>query len=369
MGSKPRVLLVGGGHAHLHALANAGKLIQAGAEVTLISPSPHHYYSGMGPGLLSRLYSAEEVRFDVKALITSRGGRFQEGRVVGFDPAKGEAVLEGGSRLSYDLVSFNTGSRIPGERIPGSREAIPVKPIERLLEGRRLLLARSPQDPVSVAIVGGGPAGVELAGNVDRLLRSRGSEGSISLLEGGASLLPGKPPRAGRLAAEALSRRGIRIRTGFRTVSLDGGRATSETGEEVPYDLALLAIGIVPHSLFRDSGISTGPSGGLLVNEHLQSVDRPDVFGGGDCVSLRDRDLDPVGVHAVKEGPVLLENLLRSLRGRPLQSYSPQRRYLLIFNLGDGTGILVWGPFALRGRWAFHLKNRLDSSFMARYRA
>jgi hypothetical protein len=65
-----------------------------------------------------------------------------------------------------------------------------------------------------------------------------------------------------------------------------------------------------------------------------------------------------VGVYAVREAPVLCHNLLASLGGRPLRRFRPRRRFLLILNLGDGTGLLTWGPFSWHSRLAFRLKDR-----------
>ncbi|HEV3263855.1 MAG TPA: hypothetical protein VG013_43875 [Gemmataceae bacterium] len=71
-----------------------------------------------------------------------------------------------------------------------------------------------------------------------------------------------------------------------------------------------------------------------------------------------------VDVYAVREAPVLWHNLLATLQGRPLRRFRPQRRFLLILNLGDGTGLLTWGPFSWHSRPAFWLKDRIDRAFL-----
>ena len=60
-------------------------------------------------------------------------------------------------------------------------------------------------------------------------------------------------------------------------------------------------------------------------------------------------------------------NLLASLRGWPLRRFRPQRRFLLILNLGDGTGLLTWGPFSWHSQLAFRLKDRIDRAFLREY--
>jgi NADH dehydrogenase FAD-containing subunit len=91
------------------------------------------------------------------------------------------------------------------------------------------------------------------------------------------------------------------------------------------------------------------------------------VFGGGDCIALAGRRLARVGVYAVREAPVLFHNLLATLEGRPLRRFRPQRRYLLIMNLGDGTGLATWGGLWWYGRLAFWLKDRIDRAFLKEY--
>jgi NADH dehydrogenase FAD-containing subunit len=150
---------------------------------------------------------------------------------------------------------------------------------------------------------------------------------------------------------------------------VDTGRVLLEDGSHWEPDLTLLALGVRPPSLFADSGLATGDDGGLLVDEYLQSVNYPEIMGGGDCIAYRPRPLDKVGVHAVRQNPVLLHNLLAMVRGEALQAFKPQPQYMLIFNTGDNKGILWRGGLVLRGKWAFRLKDRVDRKFMRRFQA
>jgi hypothetical protein len=68
--------------------------------------------------------------------------------------------------------------------------------------------------------------------------------------------------------------------------------------------------------------------------------------------------LAKAGAYAVREAPVLCHNHLADLPGRPLPRFRPQRRYLLILNRGDGTGLLTWGPVSWHVPLAFWIKDR-----------
>jgi NADH dehydrogenase FAD-containing subunit len=128
-----------------------------------------------------------------------------------------------------------------------------------------------------------------------------------------------------------------------------------------------MALGVQPSRIFRDSGIPTGPDRGLLVNSFLQSVAHPEMFGGGDCVSFAERPLAKVGVYAVRQNPILLQNLLAALEGRPMKPFMPQKDYMLIFNMGNGRGILWKKNFIWQGRLAFLLKDHIDRKFMRKF--
>ncbi len=365
---KKRLVLVGGGHVHLLSLKYADQFIRAGAEVILIAPGRFHYYSGMGPGMISRIYKPEQVRFDVQNMVESRGGVFVRDKVVSIDPTERTLSLQGGEEIPYDLVSFNIGSYVPTNRIPGAEgEGIPVKPIENLESARKTILRKFHNGVPRILLIGAGPAGVELAGNIWRLSRVHNARAEIALASSRDRILPNLPEKVGRLAEQSLSQRGIEILSNFHVESMGKGLARSQNGLEVPYDVAILTLGIVPHRIFVDSGLESSEDGGLLVNDYLQSTSSPEIFGGGDCITIKGKRLHRVGVYAVREAPILFRNLLATLREQPLNTFKPQKRYLLILNLGDGSGLLVWGSWVWKGRLAFSFKNYLDTSFMAKF--
>jgi len=70
----------------------------------------------------------------------------------------------------------------------------------------------------------------------------------------------------------------------------------------------------------------------------------------------------------VRGGPILAENLRRLAAGRALRAYRPQREFLSLLNLGDGTAIGAWRGVSFEGRWGMRLKDRIDRRFMERYR-
>ena len=361
------LVFVGGGHAHLTALAGLRDTVQAGHRVTLIGPSPYHYYSGMGPGLLSGVYRPAEARFHVKKMAEDRGATFIEDRVVLVDPGRRTLALGSGAEVRYDAVSFNTGSEVPMDLLDSTgADVFPVKPIENLLAARRKIREAGLGKRFRVIVVGGGSAAVEIAANLGHLGRDTGKIGGITLLSRSA-VLGDFPEKARAPARGALARWGVETIEGVAVESIDNGGVRLEDGANLEGDMVFVAIGIRPSSLFRDSRLPTGKDGGLLVNDSLQCVDHPELFGGGDCVSLEGSPLARVGVYAVRQNRPLHRNLSEFLDGRPLQRFDPGGDYLTILNLGDRMGLFRRKGIVWSGRLAFHLKDYLDTRFMRKF--
>lgn len=368
---KKQLVLIGGGHAHMTTLANLHLFLSKGYGVTVIGPSPHHYYSGMGPGMLAKVYRPEEIRFDTRRLVEKQGATFVLGKAVRIDAPAKVVHLADGRALVYDVLSCNAGSSVP-QTLPGmetAKELFSVKPIERLMEAQARLLALAGEKRISVAVIGGGPSAVEVAGNVWRLLYDAKVTPPRITIFAGSTLMPRQPESIRRRAQRSLSRRGIEIISPGRVREISNGKVLLDSGAGHGADLIFLALGIKPSRLFADSGLATGPDGGLMVNDYLQSPEYPEIFGGGDCIHFQPHPLDKVGVYAVRQNPVLLHNLLAFLEGMPLEKFEPGGDYLLIYNLGDGTGILKKRGLVFGGRLAFRLKDYIDRRFMQKFQS
>jgi NADH dehydrogenase FAD-containing subunit len=361
------LVLIGGGHAHMTVILNLRDYIQRGHKVTLIGPSAYHYYSGMGPGLLGGIYRPQDVRFHIKKMAEDRGAFFIQDFVAHLDPHKKFLTLESGKQIDYDVISCNTGSFVPTDDVTVAGDYIfTVKPIENLIKVRVLIVAGLGTVTPRFLIVGGGAAALELSGNLWRLVQQTGTSAAITIC-GGRNFLSSMPQKARRYARKSLRARNIEIIEGVRVSRLEGSLAVLDDDQEVAFDLALVAWGIRPSPLYSASGIPTSDDGGLLVNEYLQSVAYPEIFGGGDCITFEKRPLDKVGVYAVRQNPVLHHNLMAALEDRSLQAFQPQDSYLLIYNLGDNTGIFYRGNWMWKGRLVFHLKDYIDRKFMRKF--
>ena len=364
----PRLLLIGGGHAHMTILAHLAEIIEKGHEVCVIQPSDHHYYSGMGPGMLSTVYTADNIRFNTRFVVERKGGRFVKAKAVSIDAEKRTVTTDQNESIPYDVLSCNAGSFVPFTAVEGKRDAIfSAKPIERLQEAQKKILSLAGNGSISISVVGGGPAAIELAGNAHHLAHTTGSRKIEVRMFAGTGMLKGFSPSVNRKIRSNFKSRGIIIDESGYVEKIVENTIHLENGTTHRSDVIFLATGVKPSQIFEASGLATGLDGGLKVNEFLQSTDYPNIFGGGDCIHFTPSPLDKVGVYAVRENPVLLHNILATLDGTSLEPFDPGGSYLLIFNLGNRVGVLKKGPLVLGGRIPFLIKDSIDRKFMEKF--
>ncbi|MGB3211482.1 MAG: FAD-dependent oxidoreductase [Desulforhopalus sp.] len=361
-----QLVLIGGGHAHMVTLAKLHTFIDKGYGVTVIQPSEHHYYSGMGPGMLGGTYRPDDIRFATRKVVEDKGGTFILGKAFRIDPHKQRVLLEGTEEeIPYDVLSCNAGSYVPRNIVQGdSRNIFTAKPIEELLAARQRIIKLTTAGKTTVAVVGSGPSAIEIAGNIHQLCRERGGEMPKIQLFGGQDFMSGRPPKVCRLARKILEKKGVEIIDTGYVRQIENDRLFLEDGQSYHADIIFPAVGVKPSQLFARSGLPVGPDGGLQVDKYLQSSRYKNIFGGGDCIYFEPQPLDKVGVYAVRQNSVLYNNLMASLNGTELEEFSPGGKYLLIYNLGDGDGILSKWFITFSGPLAFRIKDFIDRRFI-----
>jgi len=362
------LLLVGGGHAHMVTLANLRIFVEKGYKITVIGPSPYHYYSGMGPGMLGRIYAPDDIRFSTQDVVEKQGGTFILGKAVLADPKRKLLILESGETVPYDILSFNVGSYVPENCMTSiAKDVFTVKPIEKLIHAQARILELTSRRKIIIGIVGGGPSAAEIAGNTWRLARNYSQNKPDIQIFTGKDFMSGFPGDVREKISRSLKRRGIKIMESAYVEKIEANEIILESGKSYDTDIVFLAVGVKPSPIFKESDLPTGPDGGLLVNQYLQCTEYPEIFGGGDCIYFKNQPLDKVGVYAVRENQVLYHNLMASLEGKALLPFDPGGDYLLIFNLGDGTGVLRKKWLTLDGRLAFKIKDYIDRRFMNKF--
>ncbi len=364
------LVLAGGGHAHMMLLANIKKIIADGHQVTVVQPADYHYYSGMGPGMLSTHYVADDIRFNTRFVVERHGATFVRAKVIKIEPDDQTILTDTDDVIPYDVLSCNVGSFVPFEPIEGNQDNIfSAKPIERLQKAQQKIVALTDQKKISIGVVGGGPAAVEMAGNAHHLAKTTVGGNVETRLFAGKKIVKKFSNSIQNIIRRTFKRSGIEIDESGYIEKIVDGTIILENGAQYTPDIIFISTGVRPSGLFADSGLPTGPDGGLVVNKYLQCAEYKNIFGGGDCIYFSPQPLAKVGVYAVRQNPVLLHNVLTALNGGTARTFDSGGNYLLIFNLGNGIGALQKGPFVWGGRSAFMLKDYIDKKFMQKFHA
>jgi NADH dehydrogenase len=343
-----RVVVVGGGFAGLQAVRT---LRRAPVEVTLVDRRNHHLFQPLLYQAATGALTSAEIASPLRGLLKrQRNARVVLGEATGFDLERRRVLLEGGRALGYDSLVVAAGA---GQDYYGHDEWSDVAPglksVEDALEIRRRILtafeaAEVETDParrdalLTFVVVGGGPTGVELAGQIaeianDTLRRDFRTidprAARILLVESGDRLLGTFPERLSARAARALERLGVtplvdRLVVG---VSRDAVALRRDDGVmlRVPARTVVWAAGVrasgLAAALARAGGADVDGAGRLEVGPDLALRGRPEVLALGDMVRVHDAeghllDLPGVAPVAMQQGRYAAKAIRARLRGR-----------------------------------------------------
>ena len=361
-----KLVLLGGGHAHVHVLRTLGVLPLADVAVTLISPYARQVYSGMLPGWVAGHYTIDQCVIPLPPLCRASGVEFSQTHATGIDFNRNIVRCADGQEIAFDFLSIDSGPVANLALIPGAIEhAISIRPIEAFIEAYEKIAATirtsAAIQRVRIAFVGAGAGGVELAMAMQHAFRDL--DLGVTLISA-ANTLPGN---VGPRLAARMRKHGIAILANQAAAEIlpNGVRLTS--GGIVEADYVFASIGASAAAWPRESSLVCDNQGYILVNDRLQSVSHANVFAAGDCASMEHHPRPKSGVYAVRAGPPLAENLRLAHAGLALKRYVPQSRSLYLISAGEQYAIGSWGNFSWEGNWVWGWKDRIDRGFVGRY--
>jgi NADH dehydrogenase len=325
--SAHRVIVVGGGFGGLQA---ATHLASAPVELTLVDRRNFHLFQPLSYQLATGALSPGEVCYPLRAIFKRHPNvRVMLGEVAGFDldgrrldvdPIAGES---GRRTLDYDTLIVAGGSAYSYFGHDEWREFAPeVKSLESALDVRSRLLAafeaaELEQDEerrrawLTFVVVGAGPTGVEMAGQIAELARDtlRGDfravdprQARVLLVEALDRVLTSFPPSLSRSATRQLEHLGVTPRVGCTVVGVDAqgvdlAAAAGGAHERVPARTVIWAAGVTASSLAARLGELTGAeldrAGRVAVEPDLTLPGHPEVIALGDMVRVRDAHGEP----------------------------------------------------------------------------
>lgn len=363
------LVLVGAGHANIALIRRFIVDPLPDVRLVVINPESTTLYSGMLPGFISRHYTEDELFIDIAALCSQAGARFIRGSLHAVDSVERtltvhhKVVSSTPLILKFDNCVLNTGAS-PADSFPNRhRHCYYVKPIRGLLRVLPILdqIVNDP-DP-SMAIVGGGAAGVELA----FAFRKRyGPDCEITIIskyrfENDPSLKAGADQ-----IRHSLVERDINLIDERSVVEVSEAGVVLDSGQTIPANAICVATPVSPPSWIAQSSLPTN-DGFLRVNQMLRVQGTQNLYAAGDVVSL-ETPRGRSGVMAVRAGQYLAKAIWTKLKGHTPKAFNPQKNWLTLLNLGDGSAIGIRGAFVAKGRLMFRLKDAIDRQFVRRFR-
>ncbi|MCA9656988.1 MAG: FAD-dependent oxidoreductase [Myxococcales bacterium] len=345
-------------------------------QVTIVDRHRRHGYLPLvHERLCGRLGPGESELDTAAAIDRDADARFIEGEIVGLDPEAKEVSLADGRRLRGRFVVVALGSILEPPAAIAGREALAIYKLadeQRAAAGELDALLRGDGDgdaPV-LTVIGGGISGVELAGELAHLAKTR-PEGwrapRVVLVHGGERLLPTFAARVAARTRRYLEAQGVELRLGARVVAAEEGRVRvrGRDGEEVwlRSDRSYWSGGIRPAPVLDALGLPRTAAGWLEVGPTLQCFPTarpslPDIFAGGDAARIVGADGEwPTMQRAIEclwQADVLARNIL-ALAAEPagypsgvppLEPHRLRRDFFHGISLG-GRSLVVYGPLML----------------------
>jgi NADH dehydrogenase FAD-containing subunit len=350
-----RVLLLGGGAAHLQVLKALATQPLAGAEVALVTPFALQVPEALVPAVVAGRCGVDEACVALAPLAAAGRVHLIEASVTSLDAAARRACLSDGRVVDYDLLSLDTAPQPDRNRIPGARDhGLFLQPAEHFVRLVGGLWDLAQQRVLDVVVVGAGAAAVELALAVaQRLTRGGEERARVALVTGGGEPMADFSARAQAHTRQVLARHRVTV---FRDacLRLEPGAVVLANGARVACDAPLVATAAEPPAWLPGSGLALDTQGQVTVGATLQSPSHAEVL------------LAPSrGVANAAVAQVLTHNLRGLCGGGPLRSLRPTTAPSRFVDLGASLALVDWGGGAALGRWVGWWKRRRDRRALA----
>jgi len=373
------VIIIGGGFGGLETALSLKKLLPSSVRITLVDRGEYHSFIPSIHEVVSGTVQARDIQIPLALVLGLAGIAFVRDEVISVD-VKGKKVVMSSQVLAYDYLVLSSGVEnnfydVKGAEAFSHRFRTP-EDAERI-HADLCSLFEDRNQICSVIIAGGGPEGVEVAGELLDLIRGRGyghdlNSGRISLtlIQGEDNLLSGFPVKAQEFAREYLLQKGAAIVTGHRIGEVQQNSVILDSGVKHDMSMLIWTGGIRPTRLIQELQLTKEPKGWLKVTDLLHSPDDNHIYGVGDIISIYVNDgplpLTRLAYHALDQALIASMNISSHLQGRKQVGYSPKDKPQLV-SLGKEMGIYTQKDMVLSGQWVVLLKKVVQARHLMTY--
>jgi NADH dehydrogenase len=376
--TRPRILVVGAGFAGVECVRRLERKLNTDeADVTLVTPFSYQLYLPLLPQVASGVLTPQSIAVSLRRSKKYRT-RIIPGGAIGVDIKAKVCVIRTINdeivNEPYDYIVLSPGSITRTFDIPGLTDhAFGMKTLAEAAYIRdhvitQLDLADASDDPAEKAsrlqfvVVGGGYAGTETAACLQKLTHAavkrypRIDPGLIKwhLIDIAPKLMPELGDKLGRSAQEILTKRGIDISLGVSIAKAGPEEVTFTDGRVVPTRTLIWTAGVVASPLIATLGAET-VRGRLAVTSAMNLPGQDGVFALGDAGAVPDEAKEgdgaicpPTAQHAMRQGKVVADNVIATLRNQPLKPYV-HKDLGLVVDLGGTDAVSKPLGIELRG--------------------
>jgi selenide,water dikinase len=364
-----RLMLLGGGRAHVQVLRQMAEQPLPGVQAVLVSPFSRHLHSALLPALVAGHLRAEEAAIPLEPLARAARVELAVGHAVALDAAQRLVTLADGRAAHFDVLSIDIDAAGDRERIAGAREhALFSRPAEHVVRLLDEVLALAARRVLDVVVLGGDAEGFELALALQHRLAGQGEERARVCLVASEGMLPTVSAGVRRRALDAL--RAARVTVFNETcVEITGTHVVLASGARLACDVPVVALPPAAPPWLATSGLALDPLGRVLTGPSLQSHSHPAVFAVGDMAAALPAPLPAGADQAEAAGPTLALNLRRALAGGELAAWQPRPPALTLLGCGARQAIMGWREWSLQGAWAWRWQQRRALRFVVRQRS
>jgi NADH:ubiquinone reductase (H+-translocating) len=352
----PHVVVVGAGFGGISATEELSK---EGFRVTLLDRFPYTTFQPLLYQVATGGLNPGDVTYALRFFAARHEGvRFRCAGVVAIDHDQQEVVCDDGFRLGFDYLIIGNGITTNHFGIPGAEEytmsmytrAEALKVRDTIFGSLEIIAGRS--DPntsgFTVVIVGGGPTGVEMAGQLAELKTEtipsiypelNPARVHVVLVEMTEHLLAPFDDSLRKYALRELIKRGVDVRLKTAISEVEADRVDFKDGSSMPVDLVIWAAGVSGDPLIRDWGLPIGRAGRIEVNEDTRVVGEERIFAIGDGSIIVNNPLPQLGQPAIQMGKFAAKQIARLHRGLDTQTFSYFDKGIMA-TIGRGDAVL-----------------------------
>lgn len=337
LAARKHVVIVGGGFAGLHC---AQKLAaDPRLRITLIDKNNYQQFQPLLYQVATSSLSAENAAFNLRdVLVGHENVEVKMSKIISGDLASKTVEGENGEVYRADFLVLAVGAEASYFHLPGADQY--AYPLYTLQDAERLrsrlislletadLRGRATENPnLSVAIIGGGPTGVETAGAIADFLQRAPrnlfsgldlSKVSVSLIDAGSTVLAPFAKESQVYATEILTQRGVKLRMGARVKEITKSSVVFADDSALSADIVIWAGGLKAASLAGTLGLAQGRGGRIDVTPELSIPGHPGVYALGDFANVlanNGKNLPQLGAVAQQAGRHCAANIVAAIAG------------------------------------------------------